>query len=108
MTHPPEIQLLLDGLRRRLNGLYGDRLVRLVLYGSHARGDARPGSDVDVALVLRGPVDAADEIDRTAAVVADVVLDHGHFVSVYPISEEDYEAASRAIIRAVRAEGVPA
>jgi len=31
---------------------YGDRLVKLLLYGSQARGDARPWSDVDVLAVL--------------------------------------------------------
>ncbi len=96
---------LLGSLRLRLGALYGDRLV---LYGSHARGDARPGSDVDLALVLHGPVDAADEIDRTAALVADLVLDHGRFVSLYPLSDADFLTADRAVVRAVLDEGVPA
>lgn len=104
----PDLDALLGWLRRRLTALYGDRLVRLVLYGSHARGEARAGSDIDVALVLRGTVDAPDEVDRTAGVVADAVLAHGRFVSIYPLSEADYEGAERAIVRAVRAEGVPA
>lgn len=104
----PALQPLLAWLRQRLTDLYGGRLERLVLYGSHARGDARPGSDVDIALVLAGSVDAADEVDRTADVVADAVLGFGRFVSIYPLSAADYEAAGRAIIRSVRAEGVAA
>jgi len=31
--------------RKALDELYGDRLERVVLFGSRARGDARPGSD---------------------------------------------------------------
>lgn len=104
----PALAPLLGALRLRLGVLYGDRLDRLVLYGSHARGDARPGSDVDLAVVLRGPVDAADEVDRTADLVADLVLDHGRFVSLYPLSDADFLAADRAVVRAVREEGVPA
>ncbi len=104
----PALAPLLDALRQRLGALYGDRLDRLVLYGSHARGDARPGSDVDLALVLHGPVDAADEIDRTADLVADLVLDHGRFVSLYPLSDTDFLTADRAVVRAVLDEGVPA
>lgn len=106
--HDSRLQALLGWLRQRLTDLYGDRLARLVLYGSHARGDARPDSDVDLALVLVGPVDAADEVERTADLVADAILEHGRFVSIYPLSEADYEAADRAIIRSVRAEGIPA
>ncbi len=104
----PALILLLDRLRPRLAALYGDRLERLVLYGSHARGDARPDSDVDIAVLLRGAVDPADEIDRTAGIVADAVLEHGRFVSLYPLSTADFEAAERAIVRTVREEGIPA
>jgi uncharacterized protein len=104
----PDIPVVLGWLRQRLTDLYEDRLVYLVLYGSHARGEAHPGSDVDLALVLQGPVDAAAEVDRTAEVVADAILEYGQFVSVYPLSVADYETAGRAVIRAVRAEGVSA
>ena len=105
-TDVSDVAPLLDRLRQRLAALYGERLVRTVLYGSCARGDARPDSDVDVAVVLRGPVNPADEVDRTANLVADAVLEHGRFVSLYPLSEADYEAAERGVVRAIRAEGI--
>ena len=47
---------LLAELRRRLESLYGPRLLRLMLYGSQARGDAGPGSNIDLPVVLEGPV----------------------------------------------------
>ncbi len=59
------IEGILTELRRELDVLYGDRLLRLVLFGSHARGDAVPGSDIDVLVVLRGPVRPWAEIQRT-------------------------------------------
>ncbi len=40
-----------------LRAHFGPRLVKLVLYGSRARGEARPDSDYDVAAFVRGPVD---------------------------------------------------
>jgi uncharacterized protein len=103
-----ELQSLLSWLRGRLTDLYRDRLVHVLLYGSHARGEARADSDVDVAIVLSGSVNAPDEIGRTANLVADAVLTFGRFVSIYPLSEVDYRAADRAIIRAVLDEGTPA
>ncbi len=104
----PTLAPLLRSVRQHLTALYGDRLAGLVLYASHARGDARPSSDIDLALVLRGPVDAADEIERTADLVADAVLEHGRFVSLYPVSDADFASADRALVRAVREEGVEA
>jgi predicted nucleotidyltransferase len=43
---------VVDQFRRRLRAHFGARLRRLVLFGSYARGDAGPDSDVDVVVVL--------------------------------------------------------
>jgi hypothetical protein len=42
----------LDEFRRQLSEHFGTRLVGLTLFGSQARGDAGPDSDIDVAVVL--------------------------------------------------------
>ena len=38
---------VLDELKDRLALAYGERLHAVVLFGSEARGDARPDSDID-------------------------------------------------------------
>jgi uncharacterized protein len=55
---------ILISYRAALDDLYGDRIERVVLYGSRARGDATPGSDYDIALFLRELDDLWGEIDR--------------------------------------------
>ena len=50
---------------------YGDRLVQLVLCGSQARGNAEPGSDIEVLVVLWGEVNAGQEI-RVQAILLPV------------------------------------
>jgi predicted nucleotidyltransferase len=44
---------ILGRIRTSLRAIYGDRIERLVLFGSRARGDARADSDYDIA-VFRG------------------------------------------------------
>ena len=56
---------VLQQLRAGLEAQYGDRLDRVLLYGSQARGDAGPESDVDVLVVLAGEVDPVAEIAQT-------------------------------------------
>jgi len=69
MNLPPENQTLLDTIVRELAGVRGVKAV--VLGGSYARGTARPGSDLDVAMYYdeRDPFDI-DDIRRAAALIA--------------------------------------
>ena len=87
--------------------LYGERLERVVLYGSHARGDARPDSDVDLLVVLRGEVHGLTELRRLGPLILDLALRHGELVSFHPRTEADAEAERTPFLRRVHAEGVP-
>jgi uncharacterized protein len=46
-----KLAAMLPRLRRRFEVLYGERLVRMVLFGSQAQGDAQPEPDIDVLVV---------------------------------------------------------
>ncbi|MBM4284202.1 MAG: hypothetical protein FJ128_02980 [Deltaproteobacteria bacterium] len=70
------IRHLIEVLRQGLIKFYGDRLVHLTLFGSQAREEAGPESDLDVLVVLRGPVDPGREIERSGALVAALSLAH--------------------------------
>jgi predicted nucleotidyltransferase len=48
----PALRAVLDEFRSQLSEHFGPRLVSLTLFGSYARGDAGPDSDIDVAVVL--------------------------------------------------------
>ncbi len=56
---------VLDELKERLSAAYGERLHAVVLFGSEARGDARPDSDIDVLVVLETLTgDYGEELER--------------------------------------------
>lgn len=102
----PELKVLLDELRRQLAQVYGERLVQLVLFGSNARGDAATDSDIDVLVVLKGPVDCGDEIERTGPLLADLSLRHGRVVSCLFMDEERFCQRNGPLLRNVRREGI--
>jgi len=103
-----DIAAALDALRTTLTEELGDSLERLVLYGSRARGDHDPDSDIDIAVVIRG-------LDRTVKrraleLVADVELEYLVPLSVLVLSEADFRrlrAGERKIALDIEAEGVP-
>ncbi len=99
---------ILDELRQGLHALYGDDLFSLVLFGSQARGDADPESDVDVLVVLDKPVDAGREIERTGGIVANLSLRYDTAVSCLFVSAERYYTERSPFLLNVRREGIAA
>lgn len=97
---------LLAELHSGLVSLYGDRLVDVILYGSEARGEARSDSDVDVVIVLVGPVEPGREIGRLGDLLAALNLHYGRLVSVVPIAAADYAAARDPFWRSVQRDGL--
>ena len=68
MPATPPNDPVLARFRRALDEMYGKQLDRVVLFGSRARGDARPGSDYDVAVFLKSLPDRWAELDRLASI----------------------------------------
>jgi len=101
--------LILAELKERLSEAYGERLHAVVLFGSEARGDARPDSDIDVMAVLnRWSGDYGDELERGLAAVYPVALRIGRRVSVKPLARDEYEQGDCPLLREVRRSGVAA
>jgi len=80
-------------------------LVKVVLYGSQARGEAEPGADIDVLVVLDGPVDASGDIVRTEFDVADISLAHNVVIACLFVSREQFEREHTPLMMNVRWEG---
>ena len=94
MPIPDDIRPLLDEVNAEPRDLYGARLDRLVLYGSYARGDVHDESDVDLLVVLEGPVDPGREVRRMSDVRSRLGLAHEVALSLLPVSSKDAEAAA--------------
>lgn len=99
-------QELLSGMKRRLAKAHGRRLRGVVLYGSEVRGDARPDSDIDVLVLLDGPIDYAQDLRTNIDALYDLVLALERPISAKPVDIAAYEAAAYPLYRNAKAEGV--
>jgi predicted nucleotidyltransferase len=86
----PHNNPILTRLRTALAEVYGDRLERVVLYGSCARGDHRPDSDYDIAVFIEDPGSFHDESGRLAAITTDILDDTGAVISATPFPAGAY------------------
>ena len=100
------LQAILSELHQKFLTLYGPRLERLVLYGSQARHEAHPGSDIDVLVVLRGDVRLGEEIRRVVPITADLSLQNNVLISCAFTTTEQYERDEEPLLMNIRREGI--
>lgn len=103
-----EVTATLGQVRRGLEALYASHLRGLYLFGSYARGEAVPGSDLDVLVVLDRVDSAWAEIERSSHLVAEISLELGVTVSLLFRSEDRWREADTPLVRNVRREGMAA
>ncbi len=99
---------LLGEIRQRLLNAHGRRLRGVVLYGSEARGEAKPDSDIDVLVLLEGPIDYARDLRANISALYDLMLTLERPISAKPVDLDVYEAAAYPLYRHAKAEGVRA
>jgi hypothetical protein len=90
---------------------YGKRLIDILIFGSRARGDARPDSDADIAVILEdGDWRFWEEKWLLAGLAYDVLLDHGLFIQPWPIPRSGWESPAthpkRRFIEAIQKDGL--
>jgi predicted nucleotidyltransferase len=94
-----------------LRARYGDRLKGLILFGSRARGDHRPDSDADLAVVLEGPIERPFAIKSEIIDDAyDIFLDTGIDIQPWPIDAASLRRPEShrnpRLIRAILRDGI--
>ncbi|MEW5946769.1 MAG: nucleotidyltransferase domain-containing protein [bacterium] len=84
---------LLQRIKERLQEIYGARFRGLVLYGSAARGEERPDSDIDLICLLQGAVDNEFfRINEATYPLQLESLDSGcRMFNIIPVNEDDYQ-----------------
>jgi uncharacterized protein len=105
---PTWLQAALDEYAIRLREGLGSRLLGLRLFGSWARGEAGPDSDVDVWVL----VDRRDELTRTLPYDASIEVLVRHDVDLAPtvMDREEWNrllAGERRLARDILTEGRP-
>ena len=102
-----QLQKLSQEVKAALTELYGNRLNRVILFGSYARGDFHAESDVDYMLVLNDTeVRTGQEIWIFGGSMSDLTDKYNVMVSVKPTSLIKYSTSELFLYQEVRREGI--
>jgi len=97
---------LLSRIKNCLQDAYGDRLQGLVLYGSEARGEAESDSDIDLLVLLNGPVGLWNDIRTNVYALYDLQLEFDRPIHAMPVDVEVFIAGEYALYRNAKKEGI--
>lgn len=100
---------LMAQIRREITSKLGKRVVSAALFGSVARGEARPGSDVDLLLLVPASASKDAVADEAQDFSSDFTQRYG--VRLSPIVLTSYEAKKRIrksdpLLEAILKEGI--
>ena len=98
---------MLRELHDALHTRYGDRMVKLVLFGSHARDDVDEGSDIDILVVLHGSFSHGEEISWTIDIITELSLKYDTILSLVFMDEHSFNHRNGPLLRNIRREGIP-
>ncbi|RRA98685.1 nucleotidyltransferase domain-containing protein [Larkinella rosea] len=104
---PDHIQSLLGTLKARLESWYENRLDRIILYGSYARGDYHEDSDIDLLIILKDrKIAKLKEINALVSLKYDLMIANNILLSIKAITESDYVNKTNAIYYFIKREGI--
>jgi len=95
---------ILVRFRAALADVFGERIERVVLFGSRARGEAHRDSDYDVAVFLKDFAGVAEEMGPIAEIETDILMDTGAVINALPLRAGAYRERT-GLMAQLRREG---
>ena len=92
-------------IRSRLKTAFQDRLQGVLLFGSQARGEASPDSDLDLMVLLEEPVRLGQDLETIVGALYPVQLEIESPIHALPVSARSFEAGTFGIYRNAKREG---
>jgi predicted nucleotidyltransferase len=102
----PNYDRLLKLLKQELSLIYAARLRGVYLFGSYARQEQDPESDLDILIVLSDLDSYSSEIKRTSEIISNLSLEFGITISRYIVREHEWKTYDSPLLRNIREEGI--
>lgn len=96
----------LQQIRPNLQAAFPDRFRGVLLYGSEARGAAREDSDLDLLVLLDGPLRLGRDLETIVQALYPVQLELDRVIHALPVTIASFEAAEYGLYREAKREGV--
>ena len=87
-----DLKTILKKISEIYYAVYGEDIVKIVLYGSYARGDYQNNSDIDIVAIVRGERgDLQERLKKVWDISSELEIEYETIVSPTVIPFEEYE-----------------
>jgi predicted nucleotidyltransferase len=94
-------------VKAQLQQIYGDRLAKVILYGSYARGDFHEESDIDFLVVLKDKeIEVGKELRFMSEPLFKISFDNDVIISKHPTTLDRLENSQFFFYKNIRKEGI--
>ncbi len=99
-------QNLCSQIKDSMKTVFENRFRGMVLYGSEARGEAHPDSDIDILILLTSPVALGRDLHTIIDALYPLQLEIERPIHAVPVDVDLYEAGEFALYRNAKREGI--
>jgi predicted nucleotidyltransferase len=104
-----EKKLLLASVKKAISErIDSDRLKGVFLFGSEARSTATESSDIDILVLLKGPVHLGSDLQEVISATYSIQLELDRCMHFIVADSEDYDSGEFSLYRTIKSEGVAA
>jgi predicted nucleotidyltransferase len=103
-----KIKRLINQIKEHLVGLYGEKIKKVILYGSYVRGEETRDSDIDMLVLIDQSLNPFEVRENLSDLVFDILLEEGELISVIAVPEHLFENYNSPFMLNVKKEGVVA
>ena len=100
------IKPLINQIKAHLIKTYGERIKKVILYGSYVRGEATRDSDIDMLVLIDQSLNPFEVRESLSDLLFDILLEEGEHISVIAVPEHLFENYNSPFIYNAKKEGV--
>ena len=105
MIGSKEVRKIIYSLKKEAGKVLGKNLVDVILFGSYAREDFAPESDIDVLIVVNRSL-TREEKDKMSRVISTLSLENEVVIACIIYEKEFFDNVRSPLILNVKEEGV--
>lgn len=100
------VREILKEFKEKIKEIYAEELSQLILFGSQARGDAQPDSDIDILIVLKTDKKDINKYQKVIKLISDLCLEYELLISYVYVTKEQFKQEKSPLLLNIHKEGI--